>query len=129
MEALAVLGHGHDRKNGCCPSWRQGPLSGPDAGGRAADLDDLQPVHRGLDRWAVAAERDVDRGAANMRLFAADLGAARGLRDDLSDEEVSDIVWSMNAPEYRALLVGERGWTAEDFGGYLADAWTRLLLA
>ena len=64
-----------------------------------------------------------------MRLFAADLGAARGLRDDLSDEEVSDIVWSMNAPEYRALLVGERGWTAEDFGGYLADAWTRLLLA
>jgi AcrR family transcriptional regulator len=69
------------------------------------------------------------RRAANMRLFAADLRAAGGLRDDLSDDRVADIVWSMNAPEYRALLVGERGWTAEQFGDYLADAWTRLLLA
>ena len=30
--------------------------------------------------------------------------------------------------EYRALLVGERGWSAERFGSWLADAWTRLLL-
>jgi hypothetical protein len=35
----------------------------------------------------------------------------------------------MNAAEYRALLVGERGWTAERFGSWLADAWTRLLLS
>jgi hypothetical protein len=35
----------------------------------------------------------------------------------------------MNAAEYRALLVGERGWSAERFGAWLADAWTRLLLA
>jgi hypothetical protein len=34
----------------------------------------------------------------------------------------------MNAPEYRALLVGARGWSAERFGTWLADAWTRLLL-
>jgi AcrR family transcriptional regulator len=69
------------------------------------------------------------RRAANMRLFAADLRATGELRDDLTDDEVADIVWSMNAAEYRALLVGERGWTAEEFGRYLADAWTRILLA
>jgi AcrR family transcriptional regulator len=69
------------------------------------------------------------RRAANMRLFAADLRAAGGVRDDLTDDQVADIVWSMNASEYRALLVGERGWSAEEFGRFLADAWTRLLLS
>jgi hypothetical protein len=69
------------------------------------------------------------RRAANMRLFAADLRAPGELRPDLPDDEVADIVWSMNAAEYRALLVGERGWSAERFGAWLADAWTRLLLA
>ena len=68
------------------------------------------------------------RRAANMRLFAADLRATGDLRPDLDDDEVADIVWSMNAAEYRVLLVGERGWSAERFGTWLADAWTRLLL-
>jgi AcrR family transcriptional regulator len=95
----------------------------------------MAPVHRAL---AEAAVSDPDcaalrveigaRRAANMRLFAADLRATGELRPDLSDDEVADIVWSMNAAEYRALLVGERGWTAERFGTWLADAWTRLLL-
>ncbi len=96
----------------------------------------MAPVHRAL---AEAAVTDADcaalraeisaRRAANMRLFAADLRATGELRDDLTDDEVADVVWSMNSAEYRALLVGERGWTAERFGSWLADAWTRLLLA
>lgn len=64
-----------------------------------------------------------------MRLFAADLRATGELRADLTDHEVADIVWSMNAAEYRALLVDGCGWSAERFGTWLADAWTRLLLA
>jgi AcrR family transcriptional regulator len=68
------------------------------------------------------------RRAANMRLFAAELRTTGELRSDLTDDEVADIVWSMNAAEYRALLVGERGWTDERFGAWLTDAWTRLLL-
>lgn len=71
----------------------------------------------------------IERRARNMRDFAADLRATGELRDDLSDDEVADIVWSMNGPEYWVLLVGERGWTPERFGGYLVDAWTRVLLA
>lgn len=95
----------------------------------------MAPVHRALveasvsdpDCAALRAEIGARR-AANMRRFAADLRATGELRPDLPDEEVADIVWSMNAAEYRALLVGERGWTPERFGAWLADAWTRLLL-
>jgi AcrR family transcriptional regulator len=96
----------------------------------------MAPVHLAL---AEASVTDADcaalraeitaRRAANMRRFAADLRATGELRDDLTDDEAADIVWSMNAAEYRALLVDQRGWTAERFGAWLADAWTRLLLA
>ena len=68
------------------------------------------------------------RRAANMRRFAADLRSTGELRDDLSDDEVADIIWSTNAPEYYLLLV-ERGWTPERYERLLADVWTRTLLA
>ncbi|MFD6452396.1 TetR/AcrR family transcriptional regulator [Nocardia sp. NPDC060220] len=74
--------------------------------------------------WAEISERR----AANMREFAADLRSTGQLREDLSDDEVADIIWSMNATEYWVLLVGERHWTAERFRDWLADAWIRLLL-
>jgi AcrR family transcriptional regulator len=96
----------------------------------------MAPVHRAL---AEAAVSDADcaalraeistRRADNMRLFAADLRVTGELRADLTDDEVADIVWSTNAAEFRALLVGERGWSAERFGTFLADAWSRVLLA
>jgi len=68
------------------------------------------------------------RRAANMRLFAADLRATGSLRPDLTDDQVADIVWTMNSAEYFSLLVQERGWTPTQFGQHLADAWQRLLL-
>ena len=96
----------------------------------------LAPIHTALaeaaltDSDCAALRADIDdRRAANMRLFAADLRSTGELRPDLSDDDVGDIVWSMNAPEYRALLVGRRGWSAERFGQWLADCWSRSLLA
>jgi AcrR family transcriptional regulator len=68
------------------------------------------------------------RRAANMRLLARDLAATGRLRRDLSIAKVSDIIWSLNSPEFYLLLVEERGWSAEDFEHWLADAWVRLLL-
>jgi AcrR family transcriptional regulator len=68
------------------------------------------------------------RRAANMRTFAADLRSTGELRDDLSDDQVADIIWSMNAAEYWDLLVRERTWTPDQFTDWLTDAWTRLLL-
>ena len=69
------------------------------------------------------------RRAANMRLLAEDLVATGQTRSDLSLSQIADIIWSMNAPEYYLLLVEQRGWTAEEFSHWLADAWARLLLA
>jgi hypothetical protein len=37
------------------------------------------------------------------------------LRADLTDDEVADVVWSMNSAEFHALLVGERGRTTEPY--------------
>ena len=51
------------------------------------------------------------------------------LRAELSDDEVADVIWSMNAAEYYVLLVQAWGWTPERFGEWLVDAWCRLLLA
>lgn len=68
------------------------------------------------------------RRADNMRLFAADLRSTGSLRPDLTDDQVGDIIWSMNATEFYVLLVDQRGWTPTQFGAFLADAWRRLLL-
>ena len=73
--------------------------------------------------------RIAERRARNMRLFAADLRTTGELREDVSDDQVADIIWSMNGPEYWRLLVIERGWPPVVFGRHLVDAWTRILLS
>lgn len=70
----------------------------------------------------------VTRRAANMRLFAADLRSTGGLREDLTDDEVADLVWSTNAAEYW-LLLDQRGWTPARYEALLVDLWSRILLA
>ena len=96
----------------------------------------LAPVYLALrdaastDTESAALWREISaRRATNMRLFAADLRSTGELRPDLSDDEVADVIWSMNGPEYWTLLVGDRGWSPERFGQVLVDAWCRLLLA
>jgi AcrR family transcriptional regulator len=69
-----------------------------------------------------------ERRATNMRRFAADLRSTGEIRADLTDDQVADIIWTMNAAEYFDLL-HQRGWTSERIGSWLADAWARLLLA
>jgi AcrR family transcriptional regulator len=84
----------------------------------------------GSDPESAALWKEIsDRRATNMRRFAADLRGTGDLRTDLTDDDVADIVWSMNGTEYWVLLVGERGWSRERFAAYLIDAWSRLLLA
>ncbi|MDQ2740166.1 MAG: TetR/AcrR family transcriptional regulator, partial [Actinomycetota bacterium] len=74
--------------------------------------------------WAEISERR----AKNMRAMAADLRANGDLREDLTDDQVADIIWSMNSAQYSDLLVREAGWTPDQFVAWLTDAWTRLLL-
>jgi AcrR family transcriptional regulator len=93
----------------------------------------LAPVYLAV-RDAAATDPDSDslwreiseRRARNMREFAADLRSTGQLRPDLTDDEVADIIWSMNGPEYWTLLVHERGWTPERLGEHLVDTWSRL---
>jgi AcrR family transcriptional regulator len=74
--------------------------------------------------WSAIA----DRRATNMGKFAAELRATGEIRDDLTDQQVADVIWSMNAAEYWDLLVRQRAWTPVAFADWLADAWLRLLL-
>ncbi|TKV60182.1 TetR/AcrR family transcriptional regulator [Nakamurella flava] len=74
--------------------------------------------------WSTIAARR----AANMRVLAGELRSTGELRDDLTDEAVADVLWSMNAAEYWDLLVRQRGWSPDEFGRWLGDAWARLLL-
>ncbi|MEC5150750.1 TetR/AcrR family transcriptional regulator [Cryobacterium sp. GrIS_2_6] len=69
------------------------------------------------------------RRATNMLLFAADLRLTGALRPDLSDEVIGDIVWATAGAEHYTQLVDSRGWSAERFGDYLYEMWSRLFLA
>jgi len=77
---------------------------------------------------AAAWQHLVKRRAANMRLFAAELRSTGELREDLTDEQVADVVWSTNAAEYW-LLLEQRGWTSARYEPLLVDLWSRMLLA
>jgi AcrR family transcriptional regulator len=76
-----------------------------------------------------AAQYDAisERRAANMRLLVADLRATGELRDDLTDDEAADLVWSLNSPEWFGLVTG-RGRTPEQYAALLADVLVRTLL-
>lgn len=69
-----------------------------------------------------------ERRAANMRLFAADLRSTGEVRADLADDDVADLVWSMNGPDYY-LLMRSRGRTPAQYAALVREVWTRTLLA
>jgi AcrR family transcriptional regulator len=77
-----------------------------------------------------AAQHDVisERRAANMRLLVADLRETGELRADLSDDDVADLIWSLNSPEWFGLWE-KRGRTAEQYAEILAEVLVRTLLA
>ncbi|MGD9962050.1 TetR/AcrR family transcriptional regulator [Nocardioides sp.] len=68
-----------------------------------------------------------ERRAANMRLFAADLRDTGDLRDDISDDWVADLVWSMNSPDYFELL-RSRGLTTQQYVDLVTEVWTSTFL-
>ncbi|HXI67544.1 MAG TPA: hypothetical protein VNH41_06375, partial [Steroidobacteraceae bacterium] len=96
---------------------------------RLAPLFQVLQAAASLDSDLNALWQEISRRrAANMRLLSKNLAATGRVRADLSASTVADILWSMNSPEFYLLLVDQRGWSAETFGLWLADAWIRLLL-
>jgi AcrR family transcriptional regulator len=88
----------------------------------------LRDAGRGDEECRRAWQELIERRAANMRTFAAELRSTGELRDDLDDAAVGDLVWATNSPEY-FLLLASRGWSPERYRDHLGDLWTRLLLS
>jgi hypothetical protein len=64
----------------------------------------------------------------NQRVLVESLHNKKGLRPDLDVAHATDILWTLNHPDLWLLLVGERGWTPEQFEQWFADtACTQLL--
>jgi AcrR family transcriptional regulator len=68
------------------------------------------------------------RRVGHMRTFVEELSAKGGLRQDVSIELATDMMWAMISPQFYLLYVRDRGWPPEVFEHWLADAWKRLLL-
>jgi AcrR family transcriptional regulator len=71
-----------------------------------ADLADLleQMAAQRLDRMALNAER---------------LTAHAGVRRDLTIEQIRDVMWTYTSPDLYDLLVGQRGWTVDQYRDFL----------
>jgi AcrR family transcriptional regulator len=58
---------------------------------------------------------------ANQRVIVESLHEKGALRRGLGVERASDILWTLNHPNLWQLLVGERGWTPEQYEHWCAD--------
>jgi AcrR family transcriptional regulator len=59
---------------------------------------------------------------ALQRPIVEALHAKRALRPELDVARATDLLWTLNHPDVWHLLVGERGWTAEEHEQWFADA-------
>jgi AcrR family transcriptional regulator len=81
------------------------------------------PAARNLQR------ADAKRRGDGQRLYIDMLCSNGPLRDGLPPEDAAGTYSALSNPDTYALLVGERGWTAEKFEQWLGDNLTLLLLA
>ncbi len=57
----------------------------------------------------------------NQRAIVESLHEKKGLRAGLDVSRATDILWTLNHPDVWLLLVGERGWTPEQFEQWFGD--------
>lgn len=96
---------------------------------RAAPLLEALREAGRVDQECRAVWESVERRrAANMRLLARDLRDTGELREDLDNDTVADLIWSMNSSAYYTSLTS-RGWTPERYTTMLADLLTCTLVA
>lgn len=89
-----------------------------------------------LARDAAASEAEIavllrgwrDDQLAGLESLARALDAEGLLRPGLTAEKARDLLWTINSTEVYELLVLERGWTGEEYRGYLADSMIGALL-
>jgi len=105
------------------------------AGAVAGLVPRVAPLQQAL-RMAGASDPDcarawdalVTRRWDNMLRLAADLRSTGEVREQLSDEEIADLLWATNAEELWSGL-HQRGWTPQRYEQLLITTWTAALLA
>ncbi len=65
---------------------------------------------------------------ARMTQVARTLAGKTSLRDGRTIEEAADIMWTYSSPELYALLVLNRGWSADVYGRFVGEALVAALL-
>jgi hypothetical protein len=63
-----------------------------------------------------------------MRHNAQRLAAAGGIRDGISIDEATDVMWAATSQEMYELLVIRRHWSVERFGTFVSDTIAAALL-
>jgi AcrR family transcriptional regulator len=125
-------------------SWYREMLDEPDseqllrrnAGNARAVKTRIGPLLRVI-RSASAVDSD---GAALWRLIQSDfyenqravvrvLSDRGALRQGLDQTKATDLLWTLNHPDVWLLLVGERGWTPDQFEAWFAEVTCHELLA
>jgi AcrR family transcriptional regulator len=73
------------------------------------------------------AQLDASR-LARMTHNARSLAAGAHLRADIGVEDAAEVMWTYSSPELYELLVIRRGWDADRYGAFIADAMIAALL-
>jgi AcrR family transcriptional regulator len=90
--------------------------------GRAANLMRAMRDAAGTDADSAALWRRIqDDFLANQRAVVDAIDARGGLAPGLDAARAADILWTLNHPDVWHLLVGERGWTPEEWEQWFAD--------
>jgi AcrR family transcriptional regulator len=90
--------------------------------GRAANLMRAMRDAAGADADSAALWRRIqDDFLANQRAVIDTIDAKGGLAPGLDAARAADILWTLNHPDVWHLLVGERGWTPEEWEQWFAD--------
>ena len=87
-------------------------------------------------RDAAAADADIaalwqriqDDFHANQRSIVDALDAKHALSPGLDPARAADVLWTLNHPDVWHLLVGERGWTPDEYEQWFGDAACAALL-
>jgi len=64
----------------------------------------------------------------NQRVVIEALASRKALRPGLDVERATDVLWALNHPSLYWLLVGDRGWSNDEYEQWLGDAFCRELL-
>jgi AcrR family transcriptional regulator len=99
-------------------SERLGPLLGVLAAGAASGDGELE---------ALVGALEEERRTATGRI-ARHLADTGGLRPGLTERRAHDVLWLLTASEMHTRLVGQLGWSLDDYQEWLADSLARLLV-